>query len=246
MDLKRVEVFYKKARMNTHTHGLTKEQFASLDQSCGGKNWLCYRPIFGLNLDPMKNGFLHQPLQETLSPTKVGQEGVAPCDEMPECAEGVAFDAMAYPNRSLTRPGFMALMFVVIMVNIVSAVFYTALGAWPIAVFAAVDVVVVWLAFKISYRQGRLSERIMIIGDRLLVTRTAANGQQTCWSLPVYWTRLEYTLPMDHDDQIKLSLSGDVLVLGRFLSPNERGELAQALDNAMQKMKKSPPPRYAR
>ncbi len=192
----------------------------------------------------MKNRFLHQPLQETLNPTKVGQKGVAPCEEMPERAEGVAFDAIAYPNRSLTRPGFMALMLVVIMVNIISAGFYTALGAWPIALFAVVDVLVVWLAFQISYRQGRLQERIMIVGDRLLVTRTAANGRQSCWSLPAYWTRLEYKLPMEHDDQIKLTLSGDVLVLGRFLSPNERGELAQALDNAMQELKKSPPPSY--
>jgi uncharacterized membrane protein len=194
----------------------------------------------------MKNRFLHQPPQETLTPTKAGQEGAAFGEEMPERAEGVLFDAIAYPNRSLTRPGFVVLMLVVIMVNIVSAGFYTALGAWPIALFAVVDVLIVWLAFKISYRQARQSERIMIIGDRLLVTRTTANGQQNFWSLPAYWTRLDYRLPMEHEDQIKLNLSGDVLILGSFLSPEERGELAQALDNAMQKLKKSPPPSHTK
>lgn len=158
----------------------------------------------------------------------------------PQAADGnseLLFNALLYPNRSLPNAGFVAVMGIVVCVNIISAIYYYVLGAWPIIFFAGADVLAVWLAFKVSYRQGRHHERILLSDEALWVCRVLPSGHETRWRLQPFWTRVLVERPVQHETQVRLVSHGRTLVIGSFLSPAERGALASALQTALLKAK---------
>jgi len=178
---------------------------------------------------------------EDMAPVAKGRALTTPEAVDADGDDGLFFNALLYPNRSLPNGGFIALMAVVIAVNLFSAIYYTVLGAWPVMFFAGLDVLAVYVAFRISYRQGRLHERVMLTGDHLWVSRVLPSGHETRWRLQPFWTRLSIDRPVRHESQLVLESGGRRLVLGSFLSPAERGELADALRAALDKAKTTVP-----
>jgi len=169
---------------------------------------------------------------ETMAPTFKGRSRDLPAQPSPnydEARHEDAFEAFLYPNRSLPNGGFIAVMTIVISVNVLLGLTFTLMGAWPILVFGGPDVIFVWLAFKISYRQGRMHERIRITADEILVSRVLPSGHEMRWLLPTYWTRISIDEPVRHESQVTLSYQGKHLFVGAFLSPKERGALGATL-----------------
>lgn len=160
-------------------------------------------------------------------------------DLPPEAAASdCRFDALLFPNRSLPNAGFIAVMAVVIGVNLTLGAVFFALGAWPVLGFCGLDILLVWLAFKLSYRQGRLHERVRLTEDELLVSRVLPSGHEQRWRLQPYWTALSIRRPIDEDSQVKLKSKGRTLILGAFLSPKERGDFADALASALGRVRR--------
>lgn len=170
---------------------------------------------------------------ETMAPILRGKALDAPETGADDTGDGVFFNAILYPNRSLPNGGFIAVMAVVIAVNLFSGIYYTMLGAWPVMFFAGLDVLAVYVAFRISYRQGRHHERVLLTADELWISRVLPSGHETRWRLQPYWTRVFIDRPVEHHSQLVVSSHGKQLVLGAFLSPGERGELAEALTAAL-------------
>lgn len=152
-------------------------------------------------------------------------------------ARDCRFDALLCPNRSLPNAGFIAVMSVVICVNLTLGVVFFAVGAWPVLWFCGLDILFVWIAFKLSYRQGRLHERVRMTSDELWVSRVLPSGHESRWRLHPYWTALSIRRPVDEDSQVRLLSNGRTLVVGSFLSPQERGDFAAALSAALTRVR---------
>ena len=90
---------------------------------------------------------------------------VAPCRP----AEPALFDAVLYPNRSLGRFGFHLLMAAIVLVSAAIGAAFVLAGAWPVTGFLGADVVLLYLAFRWNYRQGRRAEFIRLDGAELVV-----------------------------------------------------------------------------
>lgn len=148
------------------------------------------------------------------------------------------FDAILYPNRSLPTTGFIAVMSIVIGVNLTLGLAFYMIGAWPVLGFCGLDIFLVWLAFRLSYRQGRLHERVRVTAEDMWVARVLPSGHETRWRLQPYWTQIAIDRPVDHDSQVRVLSKGRTLILGSFLSPKERGEFADALGAAIARLKK--------
>lgn len=146
------------------------------------------------------------------------------------------FEALLYPNRSLPNAGFIAVMAIVIAVNLTLGVFFFSLGAWPVLGFCGLDILLVWLAFKLSYRQGRLHERVRLSPDALWVSRVLPSGHETRWRLHPFWTDIAIDRPARHESQLRLISKGRCLILGSFLSPEERAAFADTLAAAQRRM----------
>lgn len=145
------------------------------------------------------------------------------------------WQATLTPHRSLNRQGFMVLMGLVILVNVVVAGMFVALGAWPIAGFAGLDVLLVWWAFRVNFADARKLERISITDHELVLDRESEKHPPLQQRFVRRWVRVE--LQEDRDRELIGSLllvSGPTRVaVGEFLAPEERKTLAEALKSAL-------------
>jgi len=148
------------------------------------------------------------------------------------------FEALLYPNRSLPNTGFVIIMSIVIVVNIFFGLVFALAGAWPVLAFGGIDIALVWFAFKISYRQGRLHERISITQNEINVSRVFPSGHEMRWRLQPYWTQIYIDNPVRHESQLCLISKGETLILGSFLSPEERHSLGRKLSTVLNEIKK--------
>ena len=74
--------------------------------------------------------------------------------------EPLLFDAVLYPHRSLSPAGFWLIMGAISLVSFTAGIAFLLKGAWPILGFFGLDVLLMYVAFKASYRSGRLHETI--------------------------------------------------------------------------------------
>ena len=171
-------------------------------------------------------------LIEDLPPAEKGRALDLPA-EWP--ASGAEFDAVLFPNRSLPNAGFIAVMAIVIAANMAFGAYFYAIGAWPVIGFCGLDVFLVWLAFKLSYRQGRLHERVRIAAGDLRVSRVLPSGHESRWRIEPFWARIVIDNPDCHESSVRIVTNGRSLVLGSFLSPDERMAFGKALDAAVKR-----------
>lgn len=148
-------------------------------------------------------------------------------------AAPVQFDAILTPHRSLSLLGFAILMAVVAAVNVGLGVSFMLRGAWPIFGFCGLDVLLFYVMFRLNYRSARMFERVRLLPDELIIERHDARGRKESWSFQPYWLRIAIDDPPEHHSQLVLSSHGRSLVLGSFLTPGERFDLAQALRRAL-------------
>ncbi|WP_203291121.1 DUF2244 domain-containing protein [Maricaulis parjimensis] len=151
----------------------------------------------------------------------------------------VFMEAELAPNRSLANPAFIALMASISLISFTAGLFYMALGAWPVLPFFGLDVFLVWLAFRISYRDGRAREYVRVDGRDIEVVRQLPTGHRRRYRLPTAWVTLRLIDPKAHHAQVALTAHGRALVLGQFLSPPERGAFAKALEKAIHAARQS-------
>ena len=121
----------------------------------------------------------------------------------------------------------------VIVVSVGLGTCFLLQGAWPVFGFFGLDIALLYLAFRLSYRSGRLREIIRITTDEVLVRRILPNGRTTEWRFNPYWLRVALDEPVEHHSQITLSSHGRSLVIGPFLPPEERASLVRALRDAL-------------
>lgn len=145
------------------------------------------------------------------------------------------WQATLTPHRSLTKQGFVVVMGLVLAVNLVVAGMFVALGAWPIAGFAGLDVLLVWWAFRANFADARQLERISVTDHELVVDRLRENRPPEQQRFVRRWVRVE--LEEDRDRELigrLLLVSGpNRVIIGDFLAPEERKTLASALKSAL-------------
>ena len=139
------------------------------------------------------------------------------------------------PHRSLSKQGFLLLMSLVIVVNLVVGGVFTAIGAWPVAGFAGLDVLIVWWAFRANFTAARKIERISITEHELVVERQNGENPPDQQRFVRRWTRVELDEDRDREliGRLMLVSGRSRLAIGDFLAPAERKSLALALRRAI-------------
>jgi uncharacterized membrane protein len=154
-------------------------------------------------------------------------------------SENTYFDAVLHPNRSLGGRGFVLLMIGLAALSFIAGVVFISVGAWPVFGFLGLDVLLIYVAFRASYRSGRLVETVRLTDAALEVRRIDAYGRAAAWRVPPTWAKVEVDNPGEHNCRVVLRSHGESVVLGAFLSPPERKELAEALRTALSRMRSS-------
>ncbi|MFC4351964.1 DUF2244 domain-containing protein [Fodinicurvata halophila] len=152
-------------------------------------------------------------------------------------AEDILFDAVLMPHRSLSPRGFLILMTLIASFGFFAGVGFFLAGAWPVVGFMGLEYLLVYIAFRVNYRRGRMFEQLVLTRDDLVVRRVNHWGEETRWRLQPYWLRVDMRDPPEHDSQLTLRTHGKSLVIGSFLTPDERLSLAQALQSALDRVR---------
>ena len=149
-------------------------------------------------------------------------------------AAPVFFDAVLYPHRSMPPQGFVILMLLLGAVSFAAGVSFVLMGAWPIVGYFGLDVLLVYLAFRASYRSARMHEWVRLTGEALTVERVSVRGERRSWQFQPSWLRIRLE-EKDESNRLILSSHGRELSVGVFLGPAERKNLAAALRDALQR-----------
>ncbi len=151
------------------------------------------------------------------------------------------FDAVLEPHRSLSRSGFLTLMAAVVTVSFAAGIAFALMGAWPVFGFFGLDAVLIYVAFKVNYRGARMYETVRLTEETLTVVRVNASGRVQRWSFQPYWLKVDIEESPSQDGKLMLTSHGKSLVIGSFLAPHERIDLARALESALDKLRQPPP-----
>lgn len=148
-------------------------------------------------------------------------------------AEPDAFHAVLTPYRSLGPRGFLFLMLGLGVLSFAAGMVFVIAGAWPVMGFFGLDVLLVYLAFRLNYRSARLYETVDVTPAKLTVRRVHPSGRQEQFDCNPYWARVNLREWPDGRTVLSVVAQGREHAFGRFLTDDERRDFAAALRTAL-------------
>ena len=153
-----------------------------------------------------------------------------------ECADPFGplfFERVLSPHRSLPARGFHLLMGLLGLISLAMGIGFVSIGAWPVIGFFGLDVGLVYLAFRLNYRSARQSETLRLAGEAFTVERVSIRGERRSWRFQPFWLRVVIEERPDASNRLLVASHGRSLVIGDFVSPATRRELAVAMREAI-------------
>jgi uncharacterized membrane protein len=127
----------------------------------------------------------------------------------------------------------MVLMAAICLISFATGLMFFLMGAWPVIGFLGLDVLLIYIAFKLNFRALRLYETVDLTDDALTVTRVDPSGEAQSWSFNPYWVRLSLKPRIGRSTELSIASHGNSLVFARFLTDSEREDFARALTDAL-------------
>jgi uncharacterized membrane protein len=149
-------------------------------------------------------------------------------------ADTPIFRALLTPHRSLTPRGFRVLMGIIVAGSLVCGLFCIAIGAWPVFGFFGLDVLILYVAFKLSYRSGRAREEVSVSRTSLDIRQVAPSGKSREHRFNPFWARFAVSR---HEEigitRMAVEAQGREVQIGSFLNPDDRESFAKAFGRAL-------------
>lgn len=150
---------------------------------------------------------------------------------MNTAAAAILFSTTLRPHRSASRRTINWLLVVLTVAFAITGIGFSLIGAWPVMGFFGLDIALLVGAFYLNNRSGRTREVIDLTADALTVKRIDPWGRKRDWSFQPQWLNIALTATPQGRDQLEVRSHGKSLIIGKFLSPEER---EQAYDNLCQ------------
>jgi uncharacterized membrane protein len=125
-------------------------------------------------------------------------------------------------------------MTLVCLASVVASVPFIVLGAWPVSFFFGLDVIALYIAFRLNFRDATGHEEIEVSPLKVAITKVSPKAERAQWRFDTLFTKLER-----EDDQefglrrLSLVSRGQSVPVAQALSPGEREEFAEALAGAL-------------
>jgi uncharacterized membrane protein len=155
--------------------------------------------------------------------------------------EPTIFSVVITPHRSLGQAGFIILMCLMGGVSFVAGMVFLLAGAWPVFGFFGLDVLLLYLAFRINYRAANAYEEVTVTASELTVRKVSHRGRVREWTLNPLWARLHRDEHKEFGiERLFLVSRGRRLAIAGFLGPKEKESFAQALGRALGEARRGP------
>ncbi len=152
---------------------------------------------------------------------------------MSKAGEAPIFEAVIVPHRSLSRRGRWLLVGALALLCGINAAIFVHLGAWPVAGFAAGEVLLAAVMLHINAQRARASEVVLLTEQALRITRTDVHGRRQERSLPAGWLSATLEELPGRVPRLMLRVGGREEEIGTSLGEAEKRDLAAALKRAL-------------
>jgi uncharacterized membrane protein len=127
------------------------------------------------------------------------------------------------------------------VVSFATGVAFLLMGAWPVFGFFGLDVLAVYVAFRINFRRARASEEIRITPTELRLRRVSHRGHVVEFVFNPLWVQLDRKAHAEYGiEKLYLLSKGRRLAIASFLGPDEKASFAKALTAALQAARRGP------
>jgi uncharacterized membrane protein len=156
-------------------------------------------------------------------------------------AQPEIFSALLTPHRSLNRTGFLVVMAFLSVVSFATGVAFLLMGAWPVFGFFGLDLLAVYVAFRINFRRARACEENRITPTELRLRRVSHRGHVVEFVFNPLWVQLDRKTHAEYGiEKLYLLSKGRRLAIASFLGPDEKASFANALTAALQAARRGP------
>lgn len=159
----------------------------------------------------------------------------------PEPFEETIYATRLTPHRSMTPRAFYVFIVAFCLAQVIFAIPFLVMGAWPVAGFMGLDALALFVAFRISFRDARAYETLDVTPIELVFAKVAAGGRRREWRLNPSWVRLEQTV---HEEfgvmRVALVSRGEAIEIGAFLGPEQKAQLVKDLARALATARRGP------
>ena len=159
----------------------------------------------------------------------------------PLTAQPELFSALLTPHHSLNRTGFLVLMGFLSAVSFAAGFAFLLMGAWPVLGFFGLDVLAIYWAFRINFRDAKATEEIRVTPSELRLRRVSHRGHVVEFVLNPLWVQLDQKTHAEFGiEKLYLVSKGRRVSIARFLGADEKASFAKALTTALQSARRGP------
>ncbi len=145
----------------------------------------------------------------------------------------VVFNAVITPHRSLTARGLVTLFAGLAALTSIVAFRFWMLGAWPVLLFGAAELVLVGVLLSCNHRSAGSMERVTLYADHARIERTTPSGRRWETALPMAWLTVELDETAHRVTRLWLCHRGRREEIGGSLGESEKRDLAGAIRSAL-------------
>ena len=152
-------------------------------------------------------------------------------------AEPSLLSLILRPHRSLSRFGFFIFMAAVLGMYMAVGGYFFAIGAWAVFGFMGSEVLLLYILFRLNYRDARAFETVDLTRSKLAVQKVDPRGRAEGFEFQPHWLRVDMDDPPEQHSQLTIGSHGKTLTLGSFLTPPERLEVAREIRGGLRKIR---------
>ena len=155
---------------------------------------------------------------------------------MPETkdADDPIFSALLIPHRSLGRMGFTILMGLLGLISLFVGLLFWSIGAWPVIGFFGIDIILLYIAFRMNYRAARVREEVTVSRTRLDIRKVAPSGRAESHRFNPFWAKFAVSRHVEIGiTAMAVEAQGRRVAIGSFLNPDDRESFATAFGRAL-------------
>ena len=120
-------------------------------------------------------------------------------------------------------------------ISFIAGITFMLKGAWPVFGFFGLDVLLVYVFFKINFRSGRKKEIIILTKNKLIIEFYDEKKFLKRHYLDPNWIKINLIKIKNEISKLKITSKNKSIVIGSFLRHEEKIDVVKSLEKALKK-----------
>ncbi len=106
-------------------------------------------------------------------------------------------------------------------------------GAWPVFGFFGLDVLLVYIFFKINFKSGKKKERILLTSNQLIIEFYESQKIVKTYFLNPNWLKINLIQLKNQTSKLQISSINKAIIIGSFLRYQEKKKVIELLQKVL-------------